>query len=123
MSMLCNKCGIPAVIYKQINASGAVVVVERCPQCKSNPNKGVPFLNKSLYNVDTLPLFQDLTVNAEPCYIRGCSNKGTQLHHFAPKHLFDNYNDWPTAWLCQPHHDEWHKKTKTGSWRLYDKHS
>ena len=111
--MLCNKCNIPAVIYKQINSSGAVVVVERCPVCGRNPNKGVPFLNKSLYDVDKLPLFQDLTLNAEPCYIVGCLNKGTQLHHFAPKHLFENYNDWPTAWLCQPHHDEWHKKTRT----------
>lgn len=45
----------------------------------------------------------------------------TELHHWAPKHLFSDlvvnrdghltpeYESWPTAWLCQECHRHWHR--------------
>lgn len=114
--MLCKRCNIPCRIYGQINTSGTHVVVERCPQCGGNPNTGRPFLPIKDYDWDSLPLFDDLSKTAEPCAVRGCHNIGTEYHHFAPRHLFDNADDWPTAWLCKIHHREWHEKTMTGSY-------
>ena len=36
---------------------------------------------------------------------------GGSAHHWAPVHLFggDEADRWPTGWLCQPCHTEWHR--------------
>lgn len=114
--MICPKCKTECQIYKQINRSGSVVVVERCPYCKRNPAPQRAFLPKGEYDVEALPLFVDYSEEAEPCGVRGCENKGVEYHHFAPKHLFEDADDWVTGWLCKYHHDLWHKKTETGTY-------
>jgi len=45
----------------------------------------------------------------KPCEV--CGNIGdTELHHWAPYHLFgDDCDDWPMSYLCLKHHTEWHK--------------
>jgi len=113
--MRCKNCNINCILYKQINASGAVVVVERCPDCGRNPNKGHPFLPKA-EGWESLPLFEDYSIGAEPCAVRGCTNIGTEYHHFSPRHIFEDADDWPTGYLCKEHHKEWHKRTRTGSY-------
>lgn len=116
--MKCPRCNdVECKVYKQINRSGSVVVVERCPACRNNPTPYRAFLPKKDYDIDTLPLFEDYMEDAHGCEVRGCENKGSEYHHFAPKHLFDNAEDWPTGWLCQGHHREWHKKTITGAYK------
>jgi hypothetical protein len=113
--MRCSYCSTPGKLYRQTNGNGAFVVVERCPKCKGNTRPGFPFLSKKDHlDWETLPLFDDLTKHSEPCAVKGCGRKDTESHHFAPKHLFEDFNDWPTAWLCQEHHRQWHKLTKTG---------
>lgn len=109
--MKCPSCKADGVVYRQINASGSQVVCERCPECGRNTIPGKPFLPKGSYDWDSLPLFSDATITAHPCEVRGCTNKGTQLHHFFPKYLFSYADDAPTAYLCMYHHmQEWHKK-------------
>lgn len=112
--MKCPCCNIECVMYRQINQSGSKVVVERCPVCRQNPNSGKPFYSKKDYEWDALPLFVDYSKDAPKCAVRNCENKGVEYHHFAPRHLFDNADDWPTGYLCYPHHLEWHRKTRTG---------
>jgi len=113
--MKCPYCGTKCVVYRQINANGAKVVVERCPDCRRNPNAKKPFLKVSDYDWESLPLFEDASEYSEPCSVRGCTNVGTELHHFAPVHLFDDAWNWPMEYLCKEHHKEWHEKTLTGS--------
>jgi hypothetical protein len=91
------------------------VVVERCPNCGGNPNTGKPFLRLKDYDWESLPIFEDFSKNAEPCSYEDCENKGVEFHHFAPRHLFEDADKWPTAYLCREHHRIWHEKTLTGS--------
>lgn len=108
-----HKCDF--ILFRQINSNGAHVAVERCRLCGRNPNKGKPFLSKKdIPNFDELPLLVDYSKQSEPCVVCG-SKDGSEYHHFAPRHLFDNADEWPTGWLCMKHHNEWHKKTRTGS--------
>lgn len=114
--MKCPRCGTESVIYRSITRSGSHVVVERCPKCRTNPQKGNAFLPLKNYDWESLPLFEDNSLDVPPCEVRGCQNKGAEYHHWAPQHLFDDANDWPTGWLCREHHKEWHEKTNTGSY-------
>ena len=116
--MLCNHCGNAGVIYRQINGNGNIVIVERCPVCRTNTRPKTPFLpKKDFENIDDLPLWEDYQVDSEPCSVRGCDRTDTEWHHFAPRHLFGHEcEDWPGAWLCMHHHKMWHKLTQTGSY-------
>ena len=115
LSNLCPHCGGTPILWRQINGNGAQVIVARCSQCDRIPNMKQPFLPKAEHpNWQEYPIYQDNTQQAEPCSVRGCRNVGTELHHFAPAHLFDNADDWATGYLCMEHHREWHAKTKTG---------
>lgn len=53
-----------------------------------------------------LPLFDDNT-DATPCERCGATD-GVELHHWAPRHLFDDADAWPTGSLCRSCHREWH---------------
>ena len=44
-----------------------------------------------------------------------CGAAGTELHHYAPRSLFDDADDWPTGYLCRPCHTKWHQLTRTGA--------
>lgn len=45
----------------------------------------------------------------KPCTVCGVTGS-TELHHWAPKHLFgDEAYKWPTANLCRECHLKWHK--------------
>lgn len=43
------------------------------------------------------------------------SGDGTEYHHYAPSHLFDDADRWATGYLCRSCHTEWHRKTRTGA--------
>lgn len=93
-----------------------MVVVERCPLCRRNPLPNRAFLPKGDYDIESLPLFVDYSLDAPKCEVRGCDNIGSEYHHYAPQHLFEDAEDWATGWLCKPHHDLWHERTNTGSY-------
>jgi len=99
-----------------MNANAARVVVERCPKCRTSPDQKRPFLSLKDYDWESLPLFLDNTETAPPCAYRGCTNEGSEYHHYAPRHLFEDADQWPAGPLCHFHHDQWHKLTQTGSY-------
>ena len=111
--MKCPHCNVDVVLYRQINQSGAKVVVERCPSCRRAPDLKHAFLPKSsVEDWDNLPLFEDYAEQSEPCAVRGCTNIGTENHHIAPRSVFfEEAEDWPQFWLCIPHHRRWHDMT------------
>jgi hypothetical protein len=115
--MLCKNCNIDAELYRMIISSGVTVIVERCPICGRNPNKGRPFISKSeVKDFHLLPLLEDMTPDAPACEYIGCQNKGSEYHHYAPRHLFEDADNWGTGYLCKYHHALWHKVTATGSY-------
>jgi len=46
------------------------------------------------------------------CALVDCDSFETELHHILPWHIATpnglNANNWPTVFLCRPHHMEWH---------------
>lgn len=114
--MKCPRCNNDCVIYAQINANGAHVVAERCPICRTAPDPRKCFLSVKDYDWYSLPMFQDNSKDAPECVVVGCKNKGVELHHFAPRHLFKREaEDYPKGYLCNYHHTHWHEITQTGS--------
>jgi len=42
-----------------------------------------------------------------------CGHEGAERHHWAPSAVFgDEANRWPTSFLCQQHHAQWHRLMK-----------
>lgn len=44
----------------------------------------------------------------DPC-VRCGSHEHIEWHHWAPRHLFDDAEMWPTALLCRKCHQHWHQ--------------
>lgn len=55
---------------------------------------------------DNLTIEDDYSLNNPPC--ARCKANGTQLHHWAPKALFEDAETWPQDYLCKKCHDRWH---------------
>jgi hypothetical protein len=73
-----------------------------------------PFLPKgSIDDWDALPLFQDNTEGMEEnCVVIGCTRKGVEYHHSAPRSVFqEESSDWPIYPICLYHHRRWHDMT------------
>ena len=62
---------------------------------------------KTIYS--RLNVLYDNRPNAHECEFLGCTRRDTQYHHFAPRHLFDDADSWPGAYLCAYHHTLWHE--------------
>lgn len=76
--------------------------------------KGHPFFSQKSIPSE---IFDGLTVEDDysehnPKCVR-CGARGTQLHHWAPKELFEDAEQWPQSYLCRLHHQEWHDKVTT----------
>lgn len=62
---------------------------------------------------DNTKLFQ-----VRPCTRCG-SASGTELHHWAPRAIFNDAELWPTSWLCPGCHRTWHQAIRAaGGHRL-----
>lgn len=83
-----------------VTSNGTRLATLRCVAC------GLQMATKGTKDA-TLPVWQGDVVRA-PCEHCG-STAGTELHHWAPWHLFDDANTWPMSYLCPPCHREWHK--------------
>lgn len=57
--------------------------------------------------LETLSAGADYSLNNPPC--ARCGAIGTELHHWAPKELFEDAEEWPQDYLCPDCHGRWHK--------------
>lgn len=92
-------------ITKTVMSSGAFHIT-----VSSNGHylKNVSKDNIPLEILNSLSVGADYSLNNPPC--KRCGAIGTELHHWAPKELFEDAEEWPTAYLCPKHHQEWHNK-------------
>jgi hypothetical protein len=44
------------------------------------------------------------------CARCGSSSKGVELHHWEPRDVFDDFDEWPKSWLCPECHKRWHER-------------
>lgn len=98
---------------RTITASGASNIWWRCNDCHANvlgSGYWVPaeYLEETGVDVATLEIVSDKRPTTPPCVV--CGKRGTEHHHWAPRHLFGTEADlWPTAWLCRSCHQRWHR--------------
>jgi hypothetical protein len=85
-----------------------------CPDCRRTPSA----LSKSLLTDEQREQARLLRDHTDRKEIHPCERCGSiddvEVHHWAPRSIFDDADDWPTSWLCRPCHREWHRKTGLG---------
>lgn len=72
-----------------------------------NPRKAIPHEKITAYGITIESIPIDKSYNTVACEV--CGKPGTEVHHFAPRHLFgDECEKWPQSNLCKSCHDKWH---------------
>ena len=98
-------------LYVIIQANGNRAVVSLCRHCLKNETDvqpGVPhFRPHEGIRVADLSVIADNRRPELPC--AHCGALGTEEHHWAPWHLFEDADAWPTSYLCAPCHRLWHR--------------
>ncbi len=113
----CPKCekDVRALLVRKIMASYGTHYAWFCPACQRYMNangslwigasKVLPVLESKSLDVEDIPIV-DFSCG-ERC--AKCGSRGTELHHWAPRAIFDDADDWPMDYLCKPCHDAWHR--------------
>ena len=84
-------------------------VVEWCWACHSRATSnaiGTAEQERLGIDKDTLEVVQDNRTPDYPC--ERCGEIATEYHHWAPRYLFDDCEEWPTSYLCRSCHRRWH---------------
>lgn len=105
---------------KIMTRNGHVQVYAWCAYCGT---RAPGALSNSYFNLNDLPVVGDnrcdkcLSLGCELCSSR-CERCDSfyevEIHHWAPRALFDDYDKWPTARLCRPCHMKWHRIVTPG---------
>lgn len=105
----CVQCGSNKTQrVKNRIGNGGYQVFDLCLACGENARGHAVYLPHSkVGKLDLIPVHKDYAVQNQPCEVCG-KREGTELHHFAPRHIFEDAEQWPQAYLCKAHHDEWH---------------
>lgn len=105
----CCKCqGHNIKRVKNRTGNGAFQVFDLCLDCGANARGNALYLpHTKVGDLQFIPLFNDYAAKNPSCVVCG-KREGTELHHFAPRHIFADAEQWPQAYLCKDHHREWH---------------
>jgi hypothetical protein len=106
---------IEALLACTVATNGAIMVYWYCEECKAPVSIKSQYIRHELLRqarppIDPkeLPVINEYA--SEPCII--CGKVHTEYHHWAPQKLRDSFGEewpkWPGAYLCRPHHIEWH---------------
>lgn len=121
MKATCSHCGgMEIEMRRTVNQNGRVQVGPYCRGCGRRPFPGRPFVSASQFTpeqIAAMPLAEDYRNPDLTCAVCGCERSDVEWNHYAPRALFGSEADrWPAGWLCTDHHEEWHKRTRTGSY-------
>lgn len=107
--LICSCCRLtPVVIVARNGVRQLIGVCVRCDR-KGNPSKEMRDLWRG--HLDELPVIDDNReryVTDAAC--ERCGSVDVEYHHWAPRALFDDADNWPGAYLCPQCHREWHRK-------------
>ena len=123
IAMKCDYCKCETVEYRRALAqNGGRHVLAWCIDCERPAWRGQPFVSAAQFTpeqIEAMPVAMDYRNGELCCAVKGCDRSDVELHHYAPRALFDEEcEEWPTGYLCTVHHDDWHKRTQTGKYGL-----
>lgn len=93
----------PVLLEKKIMANGGTQVTA---YANGHYIQHIPLNLIPADILNTIQISHDYRANNPPC--AHCGAIGTELHHWAPQHLFTDAHLWPTAYLCEKCHKLWH---------------
>lgn len=100
----CSKSTNVAALGKVICSNGSIQYKAYCMECGG---KGTNIPYSQVEGLDSSRIKVITEHEIIPCERCG-SEEGSEVHHWAPAHLFDDWLDWPTSHLCRKCHREWH---------------
>lgn len=108
--MICTWCGSTDVErVRNIISNGTSQVYELCLKCNRNARgKAIYLAHADLGDITQYRVINDYCKTAPACDHCG-STEGTEFHHWAPQHIFQDANYWPGAYLCRTCHRLWAK--------------
>lgn len=100
----CRRCDRPrwSLGCLAVARNGVARLAHMCLMCGSHQTDKV-----WRGSLDDLPIIDDHRDHVPGC--ARCGELGVEEHHWAPRHLFDDFGSWPTSYLCRSCHQEWHR--------------
>ena len=97
-----------ARFYRRKNAAGAWVIQPWCRACQARPGDR-SFYSARLFTPEQIEAMPEARpLSAGVC--ARCSAVGpVEEHHWAPRHLFADADQWPVDDLCGACHRRWHE--------------
>lgn len=109
----CTRCNrqVRARLVRNIATNGVSQVYWQCPLCNrsiDNPTKYIKHEPIKEYGIDLdeLPVIENYS-GSFLCAV--CQSPYAEYHHWLPRHLSEEADLWPGAYLCQRHHAFWHQ--------------
>ncbi len=93
-----------------IKRNGGVQVRTRCLRCNREPRNSAPRRGSEYWDI----LLADLR-DSSSCERCG-SLDGVELHHYAPRNVFPDADQWATGYLCPECHRHWHRSMNGYAW-------
>ena len=117
----CKKCNSLSFVrlVRDITSNGISQIYWQCQVHHGgihSPRKNIKHEKvKSLEIViENLPVINN---NSEFFVCKKCGAIGAANHHWSPKHLFEDAEDWPQDYLCNECHDKWHNIVTPGMYK------
>lgn len=102
----CSDSGKIVALGKVKCSNGSMQYKAYCLECGG---KGTAFPFSQIAGLDDSKIPFISEHKAMPC--ERCGNTdGSEVHHWAPWHLFEDAAEWPTSHLCKSCHAKWHAK-------------
>jgi hypothetical protein len=108
-------CGCKCDIVVVISSTNVRQYRQRCTCCGHVSGRSIAYGRLSPnQRAAAEVVYRSAPKEYEPCAYRDCRNVPTELHHWAPRALFPDADNWPQDYLCvKTHHPRWHKVMET----------
>ena len=116
----CDRCGTLAVLRANIIGNGTRQYFWWCKRCKRITPQATYLKHDDVKavcahfgkDISEIPVLNNYAKdNRIRCAV--CGAVGAEYHHWAPQSMREAFGlewpQWPTAYLCKAHHDQWHK--------------
>lgn len=109
----CSKPFFGIVVVIQANSVRTYKLL--CVGCGRLCSNAIPASKLPDWVLSNAPVYRDHMDQTTLCARCG-SNDGVEMHHWAPRSVFDDADEWPVALLCPRCHSRWHEAMNGYHW-------